>query len=296
MHESVRRPALSIVLLASGAGSLLLAGLLAAGPATAAKLPAVGAPPGNNGTIKINNIPLDGEPGNDPHVSCPFRLSLINFDHGAGISNSATVVFAAQPPSGQGTVLPPSQGASSFTFPGPNFSDTYTFASTTLQPLFLQPNQGYHIKVSVSVTTSGLKTPGKQTTHSKVTKKFKVFWLMCGATSPSPTPTESQSVSPTPTQSESVSPTATSTATESGSPSQTPTTPGATVLPTHTSRAPSPGTTVLPTKVVRGPTTLPFTGVPLRNWRVLVPLAIGLVLTGMALVGLARRRTGGAHL
>jgi len=180
MKQVTRRSALSVVLMAAGAGSFVLAGVLAAGPAAAAKTPASAAPPGNNATIKINNIPFDGGNNNEPHVSCPFRLSLINFDHGAGISNSATVVFHAQPPSGT-AVLPPSLGASSFTFPGPNFSDAYSFAPATLAPLFLQPNQGYHIKVNVSVTTSGLKTPGKKTKHSKVTKKFKVFWLQCAA-------------------------------------------------------------------------------------------------------------------
>jgi len=283
MKQSARRSAVSIVLMAAGAGSFVLAGVLAAAPATAAKLPAKAAPPGHNATIKINNIPLDGEAGNDPHVSCPFQLSLVNFDSGGGINNTATVVFAAQPPSGQGVVLPPSEGASSFTFSGPNFSDVYSFAPETLQPLFLQPNQGFHVKVSVSVTTTGLKTTGKAT-HSKATKKFKVFWLNCAAASPSPTPTESESVSPTPTVTESASPTETAT--------ETPTSPGTTVLPTEASRAPSPGTTVLPTKVVRAP--LPFTGAP-GNSRVLVPMALGFVLTGSGLVGLTRRRSDGAH-
>ena len=304
MKDAARRQTFSVVLMAAGAGSFLLAGVLAAGPATAAKLPAAAAPPGNNGTIKINDIPFEGEPGNQPHVSCPFRLSLIGFDHGAGITNSATVVFDAQPPSGH-SVLPPSEGASSFTFPGPNFNDVYSFAPETLAPLFLEPNQGYHIKVTVSVTTAGLKTPGVKTTRSKVTKKFKVFWLQCAAISPSPTPTQTGSVSPTPTTTVtgSVSPTPTTTVTGSVSPtatvtgsvspSETPTSPGATVLPTETSRAPSPGTTVLPTRASRSP--LPFTGARAGNVGVLVAMAFGFVLSGTGLVGLTRRRHAGNH-
>jgi hypothetical protein len=284
-RASGRGIAVSIGMLAGGAASFLVAGALAAGPATAANGGGPSAaPPGANATIKINNIPFGGGVNNEPHVTCPFQLSLYNFDHGAGVENSATVVFVAQPPSGHGIVLAPAEGASSFTFPGPGFADTYSFDTATLQPLFLQPNQGYHVKVSVSVTSTGIKDTGKKTTHSKVTKKFKVFWLTCAAASPSPTPTVTETVSPTPTV----------TATASVTPTESPSSPGASVLPTETSRAPSPGTTVLGKKVVRPPSSLPFTGMP-ASTKVLLPLALGCVLTGAGLIGLARRMRVGAH-
>jgi hypothetical protein len=280
-RTSGRGLAVSMAMLAGGAASFLVAGALAAAPATAANGGgSSAAPPGANATIKINNIPFGGGVNNEPHVTCPFQLSLYNFDYGAGVENSATVVFTAQPPSGHGVVLAPAEGASAFTFPGPGFADTYSFDTATLHPLFLQPNQGYHVKVNVSVASTGIKDTGKKSTHSKVTKKFKVFWLTCTAASPSPTPTVTETVSPTPTV--------------TVSPTETPTSPGASVLPTETSRAPSPGTTVLGKKVVRPPGSLPFTGMP-ASTRVLLPLALGFVLSGAGLLGLARRMRVGAH-
>ena len=292
MRTTTRRGhALSVAMLAGGAASFLVAGVMAATPA-AGKTDSSSAPPGANATIKINNVPFDAGNANEPHVSCPFQLSLYNFDHGSGVNNSATVVYEAQPPSGHGLVLAPSEGASTFTFPGPNFADSYSFADATLAPLFRQPNQGYHVKVSVSVTSTGIKDTGKKTTHSKVTKKFKVFWLTCAAPSPSPTPTVSPTVTPTitPTITPTVTPTVSPTETVTVSPTET-----TSVLPTETSRAPSPGTTVLGEKAVRSPRNLPFTGVP-ASLRVLLPAALGLVLTGGGLLGLTRRIRVGAHV
>lgn len=38
-------------------------------------LPSVGTPnpPGNNGTIKIDDVPFDDHPDNEPHVGCTFQ-------------------------------------------------------------------------------------------------------------------------------------------------------------------------------------------------------------------------------
>src|SRR5438105_6567156 len=110
----------AVMLLLTGVSSFVVAGIVAAGPATASKGGSggsSGAPPGNNATIKINNVPVDNV-NNDPHVTCPFRLSFYNFDSGSGVSDAAEVTFVAQPPSGKNVVLPPSMGDSSFTFPG----------------------------------------------------------------------------------------------------------------------------------------------------------------------------------
>ena len=264
----------SIAMLAGGAASFLVAGVLAAAPATAKSGGSSAAPPGANATIKINNLPFDAGNANEPHVTCPFQLSFYNFDSGKGVANTAKVAFEAQPPSGHFVPLAPSDGASSFTFPGPNFADTYSFSSTTLAPLYLQPQQGYHVKVGVTVTSTGIKVNGKPA-HSKVTKKSKVFWLTCKTPSPSPTATPTNSQSPTPT----VSPTQTTS-----------------VLPTETSRTASPGTTVLPTKAVRPPGNLPMTGLAATGLKVLLPAALGFILSGCGLVGLTRKITKGSHL
>src|SRR5690348_4787487 len=183
-----REHVISITMLAGGAASFLVAGVIAAAPATAKNAGTSSAPPGHNATIKINNVDVDNNVNNEPHVSCPFTLSGYNFDSGSGVGNTAVVTYYAWPPSGHGQVLTPSDGASTFPFSGPNFRDTYTFSTATLGSLVLQPNQGYHVKVNVSVTTTGLKTTG-HATHSKVTSKFKVFWLTCTPPTPTQSPT-----------------------------------------------------------------------------------------------------------
>ena len=43
-----------------------LAGLASAGPN----------PPGNNGTIKLDDTPFDDAPNNEPHVGCVFQVGL----------------------------------------------------------------------------------------------------------------------------------------------------------------------------------------------------------------------------
>ena len=270
----------AVTLLAAGVTSFVVAGVVAAGPATASKGGSSGAPPGNNATIKINNVPVDNV-NNDPHVTCPFRLSLYNFDSGSGVSNSAVVTFVAQPPSGKNVVLPPSVGDSTFTFPGPNSFMDYSFDPVaTLGSLFKQPQQGYHVKVTVKVTSTGVthgkgasaasngkangKGNGKGNGNSnaaggstKVTTKHKVFWLTCDPTPVTPTPTPTPTITPSPTTS---------------------------VLGIHVTRKP-PATHVKAVKVTR----LPFTGISSRALAVYGLGMIGFVLTGSGLLMLARR-------
>ena len=56
---------------------------------------------GNNGTVKIHEVPLDSNPHNQPHVDCPFTVSFFGFDQG----DVATVSFTAWAPTGKGTPL-----------------------------------------------------------------------------------------------------------------------------------------------------------------------------------------------
>lgn len=263
-------------LLAAGVVSFVVAGAVAAGPATADKGGSSGAPKGNNATIKINNTPVDNV-NNDPHITCPFRLSLYNFDSGDGVSNSAVVTFVAQPPSGKDVVLPPSEGDSTFTFPGPNTYQDYSFDPIgTLGQLVKHPKQGYHVKVTVKVTSTGIthgnanssatngKANGKGNgkangnangngkSGTKVTTKHKVFWMTCDpSTVVTPTPT------PTPTTS---------------------------VLGTKHTRKP-PATHVKGVKVTR----LPFTGISGRSLAIYGLATAGCVFFGSGLVLLGRR-------
>jgi len=243
-------------LIGVGVASLVVAGLVAAGPASASKGGSSGAPPGNNATIKINNVPVDNV-DNEPHITCPFRLSLYNFDSGSGVSNAAVVTFVAQPPSGQNVVLPPSVGDSAFAFPGPNTFQDYSFDPVaTLGQLVKQPQQGYHVKVTVKVTSTVPKgKSGKSGT--KVTTKHKVFWLTCDPGEVNPTPTPTPTVTPTPTIS---------------------------VLGEKHTRKP-PTTHVKAVKVTR----LPFTGISSRTLAVCGIATVGFLLTGWGMLLLGRR-------
>ena len=245
-----------VTLLGLGVTSFVFAGFVAASPAGASKGGSSGAPPGNNATIKINNVPVDNV-DNQPHITCPFRLSLYNFDSGSGVSDSATVTFVAQPPSGKGTVLPPSLGASTFTFPGPNTFQDYSFDALFLQStLTKQPQQGYHVKVTVQVTSTGVthgNGKGKGNPPPKVTTKHKVFWLTC----------DPQTVVVTPT------------------PTPTPTT---SVLGEKHTRKP-PTTKVLGLKVTR----LPFTGISSRALTIYGTSVLGFLFTGTGLLMWGRR-------
>ena len=282
----------SVAMLSAGAVSFLVAGVMAAGPATADKGGSSGAPPGNNATIKINNIPFDDNVNNEPHVTCPFLLSLYNFDSGSGVSNSAEVDFAAQPPSGQFVAMPATGDPQSFTFPGPDAQKTYSFSADTLAGLTLQPQQGYHVKVTVLVTSTGVKNGNSTKTHDKVTKKHKVFWLTCApSTQPSTGSTSSQPETPPSTQPATVVPSVST----SSQPAE--------VQPTAAQVSPSPSTTVLGEKVTRKlphkppkakvkavkVTQLPFTGVSAALLGVYVPAALGFIFTGLGIIGLTRR-------
>jgi hypothetical protein len=142
-----------------------------------------GIPPGNNGSIKIENCtpasecaldPVGGKvhPDNDPHVSCLFELQFFGFD---ATVDWATVAFTAQPPSGQFQAVAPTVGILHFPFTGHgpgnswDISEPYQLDVTGLKA---NPNQGYHIKVDVEVNEPNLKPPLPLGSDDK----YKVFW------------------------------------------------------------------------------------------------------------------------
>src|SRR3954452_13347009 len=59
-------------------------------------------PPGPNGTIKLDRLPFDTDPNNQPHVGCLFQLDFYGFDQGA---YNAGVDFSVQPPTGKFTTI-----------------------------------------------------------------------------------------------------------------------------------------------------------------------------------------------
>jgi hypothetical protein len=133
-------------------------------------------PPGNNGTVKIDNMPFDDDPNNEPQVDCVFQVDFYGFDEG----DVAQVTFTAHPPtsdvSGPGQVIlqdsdidvggDDNSGGGSEA--GLDASETYTldFSSTTIEP---SEQQGFHVKLEVIVTSPNSVTP--------VFKKHKVFWV-----------------------------------------------------------------------------------------------------------------------
>ncbi|CUR57407.1 exported hypothetical protein [metagenome] len=131
----------------------------------------VAAPPGNNGTIKLDGIPFDSHQDNEPHVGCLFELDFYNYEQG---NYNATVKFIVQPPTGKDIVLQnrtvfiggdPAGGG------GDLDGSLLTDLSPQLVAFMAHPQQGYHVKVAVNAPRS-----------IGADKKAKTFWVTdCGA-------------------------------------------------------------------------------------------------------------------
>jgi hypothetical protein len=136
---------------------LVLAGLATAAPN----------PPGNNGTIKVDGVPFDDAPDNEPHVGCTFQVDFYGFDQG---DLFADVTFEAHPPTGPVQVLltdtvfiGEDDNAGGGSQAGLDASQTYTLDFDGIQP---HPNQGFHVKLTIHADGS----QGADTKH-------KVFWV-----------------------------------------------------------------------------------------------------------------------
>jgi LPXTG-motif cell wall-anchored protein len=124
-------------------------------------------PPGNNGTVKIDRVPFDDAPDNQPHVGCVFQVDFYGFDEGDLV---ADVSFESHPPTGPVQVLLTDQvfigeddNAGGGSQAGLDASATYTLDFTGIQP---HPNQGFHVKLTIHADGSH----GADTKH-------KVFWV-----------------------------------------------------------------------------------------------------------------------
>jgi hypothetical protein len=136
---------------------LALAGLATAAPN----------PPGNNGTIKIDDVPFDDAPDNEPHVGCTFQVDFYGYDQG---DLFADVTFEAHPPTGPVQVLLTDRvfigeddNAGGGSQAGLDASATYTLDFDGIEP---HPNQGFHVKLTIHADGS----KGADTKH-------KVFWV-----------------------------------------------------------------------------------------------------------------------
>jgi len=147
-----------------------LAGALASGPAVALADSKGGGtghnPAGNNGTVKIGSVPLDGGHGNDAHVGCSFALRFYGFDR----NQTADITFTGQAPTKTGTLLRQSAvRISDDDAGGGQDADAVLFYSVDQLGLsgVPQASQGWHVKVAVDV----IGAPGGS--------KQKVFWISC---------------------------------------------------------------------------------------------------------------------
>jgi hypothetical protein len=242
-----------------------LAGLASAGPN----------PPGNNGTVKLDDTPFDDAPDNEPHVGCVFQVDFYGYDEG---DLNAEVTFEAHPPTGPVQVLltdtvfigeDDNSGGGSEA--GLDASETYTLDFTGIQP---HPNQGFHVKLTVNAEGS----QGADVKH-------KVFWVTGCA--PAPTTTTNGATSTSGVTSTSGA-TTTSAATST---SEITTTSG----PTTTSKETTSSTSEVGGSSSSAPGgsgggVLPFTGAGGTTPLLLVGLALA-GIGGASLLGTRRSRT-----
>jgi hypothetical protein len=142
-------------------------------------------PPGNNGTVKIDGVPFDQVPNNQPHVGCTFQVDFYGYDQG---DLFADVLFEDWSPTDDSGLAVTSGNTHVFigeddnsgggSLAGLDAEETYTLAFTGVP----HPKQGFHVKLTVHADGS----QGADTKH-------KVFWVTgCGGpttttpTSPSP--------------------------------------------------------------------------------------------------------------
>ena len=132
----------------------VLAGVLVAGMAVPQLAWAGPNPPGNNGTVKVDDVPFDDHPNNEPHVGCSFQIDFYGYDEG---DLEAQVTFEAHPPTqraGDDQVLltdtlfigeDDNSGGGSEA--GLDASATYTLDFTGIEP---HPVQGFHVRLTVN--------------------------------------------------------------------------------------------------------------------------------------------------
>jgi hypothetical protein len=127
-----------------------------------------GDPAGNNGTIKIDGLPFDDAPDNEPHPGCIFQLDFYGFDAGP---LDADVSFEAIAPTSGGVVrtdvvpIGEDSHAGGGSEAGLDASRTYDL-STDLAGITPHPKQGWHVKVTIHADGS----QGADVKH-------KVFWV-----------------------------------------------------------------------------------------------------------------------
>jgi hypothetical protein len=257
--------------------SLAGAGMLLAGPGLASAAPN---PPGNNGTIKLDDTPFDDHPNNEPHVGCVFQVDFYGYDEG---DLDATVTFEAHPPTqraGEDQVLltdtvfigeDDNSGGGSQA--GLDASETYTLDFTGIEP---HPTQGFHVKVTINAEGS----QGADVKH-------KVFWVTGCAPAPTTTSGGTTTTSGETTTSKATSTTgATSTSDETSTSKETTTTAGV-----GGSSSSAPGGSLGGDSSTPGGGVLPFTGAASLPMQMAAIALLGVGAASLLAGSRGRRRT-----
>ncbi len=260
--------------------------LLAAAGLCLAPAPAAGAqadPPGNNGTVKVDDMPFDDHPDNEPHVGCVFQVDFYGYDEG---DLQATVLFEAIPPTagddadGQDLLTDvldigedPAGGGTDL-----DASGTYDLSEALagIEPL---PQQGWHVKLTVNAEGS----QGADVKH-------KAFWVEeCAPPTTTSTTKPGGTTTTVPGSTTTTKPGGSTTTTPGGT---TSTVPGSTSTTKPGVEASSTTVTTMPKVEGEGPTTteggaLPKTG---SNAGPLVAMGLALVGLGAVVLGVLRLR------
>ena len=206
-------------------------------------------PRGNNGTIKIDGVALQGGQSNEPHVDCEFALEFFGYDKGDLQAKISFVLQApTRRPSGSQVLLADTLAIGEDAAGGATDLDASKVYRLDFSGVTPHAEQGYHVKVTVNADGS-----------QGADKKHKVFWVQpCEApTTTTTTSTTTTTVTTAPTTTTTAAPTTTTTA------APTTTTTAAATTPT-TAAVLGATTSTVPTEVkgeqVERPVALPRTG------------------------------------
>ena len=149
-------------------------------------------PPGNNGTVKIDDTPFDDHPDNEPHVGCVFQVDWYGFDKGGPVldvsrSRCTRRRASRSDPHGQGVHRRGRQQRRGVRGRARRLQ-TYNLTDV-LQGFQPHPQQGWHVKLTVNNDGS----------HG-ADVKHKVFWVS-GCETPPTTSTSTTSTTEGPTTS-----------------------------------------------------------------------------------------------
>jgi hypothetical protein len=128
---------------------------------TDAKKTQPNAPPGNNGTVKVDGVAFDSHPDNEPKPGCSFQIDYTNFD---APTQAFSHSFTIQSGDGNGTVLESLSG--NLVAGAGSFNHDLAAELAGFDP---KEDGYYHIKLDVSLPG----VPGGS--------KHKVFKVQCGS-------------------------------------------------------------------------------------------------------------------